>query len=75
MKWTKEHPEPPFKKPSRWYWFIFDSEDEMVVMEVWPERKCWPDGLWGPEVIPPEHPLEKPKTPKKSKRGRPRKNK
>ena len=63
--WTKDHPDPPPKKPSDWYWFIFKGEEEECVIEVYPERKHWPEGLWGPRI-------ERIKV-RKNKRGRPRK--
>jgi len=78
--WTREHPDPPPKKPSDWYCFIFDGEDDVSIIEVYPERAHWPEGLWGPRIEDiPENPLkQKKKTkqeePKKRGRGRPRKN-
>lgn len=59
--WTKEHPDPPTKKPSDWYWFIFDGEEEEAIIEVWPGRAYWPNGLWGPLV------KDRPKGPKLKK--------
>lgn len=55
--WTREHPEPPNKTPSDWYWFKYDVEIEVMVVEVWPDRKYWPKGWWGPKV---KLPKEKP---------------
>lgn len=88
-KWTEEHPDPPQTKPSDWYWFIFEGETELAIIEVYHERKYWPNGLWGPMVQGrPENPL-KIETKKlkikqteqveeklrKRKRGRPKKKK
>lgn len=62
-EWIKEHPEPPTSSESDWYWFKFDSELDICVMEIWPERKYWPSGEWGPRVPPPKkRPSKKRKT-------------
>ena len=68
--WTREHPEPPKQSPSDWYWFKYDNEDEEFVLEVWPNRKCWLKGCWGPKVrhrkfVPPEEEVEPKKKRKK----------
>jgi len=52
-EWNKEHPEPPAQTPSDWYWFWYPEAAEPIVMEVWPDRKYWPNGYWGSKVKPP----------------------
>ena len=49
--WTREHPAPPTQEPSDYYWFKYDGDEYEVVVDVWVDRKYWPKGWWGPEVL------------------------
>lgn len=66
--WTREHPEPPSKPPSDYYWFKYDNEDEEMVIEVWLDRKYWPKGYWGPKVKHEKPVLPKEEEPKKKRK-------
>lgn len=53
--WTREHPDPPPKGyPSDWYWFWKDDENQVLVFEVYAERKWFAPGWWGPKIEPPK---------------------
>ena len=69
VNWSKEHPLPPPKDPSDWYFFIFEGEKDISIIEVWKDRSYWPDGLWGPRVDNiPENPLKEEVIKEKRKR-------
>jgi len=60
-EWTRELPEAPTTKPSKWVWFWGDSDTEPTVMELWPNRylRHKQPGWWGSEVfIPESNPLK-----------------
>jgi hypothetical protein len=60
-KWTDKQPELPTCKPSNWCWFLREGEKEAIVMELHPDRKHYPPGLWwtGPLTPRPPNPTNK----------------
>ena len=57
-EWTKETPQSPTKKPSRWIWYWDPADEAPCVMELWPKRSLiHKKGWWGSFV---DSPLSNP---------------
>lgn len=55
--WKEEHPKPISR--SEWYWFYSEDENKIFVTEIYPKRKFFPKGLWGPRIPrPKESPIK-----------------
>lgn len=57
--WSRKPPEAPDQKPSLFYWYLDDNENDLWVVEVWPNRYLDHFKGWWYE-FPAERPLTKP---------------
>jgi hypothetical protein len=58
--WTKDHPVSPSSPPSDYYWFKAEDQKYEEIIEVYPNRRYFPKGWWGPKI-----PFVKKRAPKK----------